>query len=196
MADRLGKGNGDGTVKETVERVEDDFDAFYAATYRRVVGHLCAMVANLGEAEDAVQEAYCRAWSRWSTLRHYGDPEAWVRTVAYRVAVSSWRKATNRLTAYRRHGVPDPVPGLGPELITLVAALRALTADQRRAVVLHHLVGLTVDDIATETGVAVGTVKSRLSRGRQALAAALAADRAGYESGPDMGKAVLDVDSG
>lgn len=154
-------------------KASDDFDAFYTGSYRRLVGQVYAMVGHLGEAEDAVQEAYCRAWQRWSSVREYTDPEAWVRTVAYRVAVSSWRKAVNRLTAHRRHGPPDPVPDIGPEQIAFVECLRALTPEQRRAVVLHHLVGLTVDDIAAETGVPVGTVKSRLARGRKAMAALL-----------------------
>jgi RNA polymerase sigma-70 factor (ECF subfamily) len=152
---------------------ETEFDDFYAGTYRRVVGQVYAMVGNFGDAEDAVQEAYSRAWTRWTKLREYLDPEVWVRTVAYRVAVSGWRKAANRLTAHRRHGVPDDVPGQGPEHVALVAALRTLTPEQRRVVVLHHLVGLPVDEIARETGAAVGTVKSRLARGRQALAAHL-----------------------
>lgn len=151
-----------------------DFDDFYAGTYRRLVGQVYAMVGNFGDAEDAVQEAYARAWPRWDRLRGYADPEAWVRTVAYRVAVSSWRKATNRLTAHLRHGVPTEVPGLGPDHVAVVQALHALSLDQRRVVVLHHVVGLSVEEIAHETGVAAGTVKSRLARGRQALAGQLA----------------------
>jgi RNA polymerase sigma-70 factor, ECF subfamily len=150
------------------------FDDFYAQTYQRLVGQIYAMVGDLGEAEDAVQEAYSRAWARWGKLREYADPEGWVRTVAYRVAVSGWRKARNRLIAHLRHGVPDRVPELGPQHVALVAALRTLNPHQRRVVVLHHLVGLPVDEIARETGVAVGTVKSRLARARQALAASLA----------------------
>ncbi|WP_426503366.1 SigE family RNA polymerase sigma factor [Dactylosporangium sp. McL0621] len=147
-----------------------EFDDFYAGSYRRIVGQLYAMTGDLGAAEDAVQDAYVRAWQRWTTLSGYLDPEAWVRTVAYRLAVSSWRRAVNRLTAHRRHGAPDDVAELTPDHVALVDALRRLPADQRRAVVLHHLVGLAIDDIARETGVAVGTVKSRLSRGRQGLA--------------------------
>jgi RNA polymerase sigma-70 factor (ECF subfamily) len=114
---------------------------------------------SLCEAEDAVQEAYTRAWQRWTSLRDYADAEAWVRTVAFRVAVSSWRKAVNRLAAHHRHGAPAEVPDLDPEHVTLVSALRKLPLDQRRALVLRHVVGLTVDDIAHETSVAAGTVK-------------------------------------
>ncbi len=159
-----------------------DFDDFYAGSYRRMVGYLYTVVGNLGEAEDAVQEAYCRAWRQWRRLETYADPEAWVRTVAYRVAVSSWRKATNRLRAHRRHGVTEDAPGLEPDHVALVAGLRKLTVEQRRVIVLHHLIGLPLEDIARETDVAVGTVKSRLARGRQALAAEFIDSTAGAGS--------------
>jgi len=43
----------------------DDFDMFYAATSRRLVRQIFAMTGDLSEAEDAVQEAYIRAWRRW-----------------------------------------------------------------------------------------------------------------------------------
>jgi RNA polymerase sigma-70 factor, ECF subfamily len=148
---------------------DGDFDVFYTTTSRRLVGQIFAMVGNLSEAEDAVQEAFCRAWPRWRSLRDYHDPEGWVRTVAYRIAVSSWRKAVNRMRAHRRTGSPQEIPGQEPERLMLMAALKRLPPDQRRVIVLHHLVGLSIDEIASEVGIAPGTVKSRLSRGRKAL---------------------------
>ena len=69
-----------------------------------------------------------------------------------------------------RSGRPADVPALSPDHVALVAALRTLPADQRRALVLHHLADLPVAQVAEETGVPVGTVKARLSRGRAALA--------------------------
>jgi RNA polymerase sigma-70 factor (ECF subfamily) len=80
---------------------ELDFDEFYTASFRRIVSQIYAMTGNLAEAEDSVQEAYARAWQRWDDVRKYGDPEAWIRTVAYRLSVSAWRKAVNRRTAHR-----------------------------------------------------------------------------------------------
>jgi RNA polymerase sigma-70 factor (ECF subfamily) len=151
-------------------RESGDFDAFYASTCRRVLGHLYTMTGTRADAEDAVQEAYARAWQRWSTVSGYGDPEGWVRTVAYRISVSSWRKARNRVAAHRRHGPPDDPPGLSADHLALASALRHIPAEQRRAVVLFHLVGRSLDEIAQETGVSVNTVKSRLGRGRRALA--------------------------
>ena len=64
----------------------------------------------------------------------------------------------------------DAQPGASPDRLALVAALREIPAEQRRAIVLHHLVGLTVEEISHETGTPTGTVKSRLARGRRALA--------------------------
>lgn len=150
----------------------DDFDDFYAATARRLVGQLFAMTGDLSEAEDAVQEAYIRAWQRWPRIRDYDNREAWVRTVAYRISVNAWSKARNRLTSHLRASrhVAAPPPEISPDLVTLVAALRQLPESQRRAIVLHHLAGLPVAEIASETGVPAGTVKARLARGRKALA--------------------------
>ena len=151
-------------------RSEADFEAFYNASSRRLLGHVYAMVGDLAEAEDALQEAYARAWQRWDRVAGYEDPEAWVRTVAYRIAVSSWRRTANRLRAHRRGAGPDETPGASPDRLALIAALRAIPAEQRRTIVLHHLVGLSVEEIAHETGTPAGTVKSRLARGRRALA--------------------------
>jgi RNA polymerase sigma-70 factor (ECF subfamily) len=149
---------------------EADFDQFYISTSRRLVGQLFAMTGSLHEAEDAVAEAYARAWQRWPAVSNYADPEAWVRTVAHRLTISSWRKAKNRISAHHRGRAAGDVPGLTPDRLALVLALRKISADQRRAIVLHYVAGLSVEEIAQETGVANGTVKARLSRGRRALA--------------------------
>jgi RNA polymerase sigma-70 factor (ECF subfamily) len=85
--------------------------------------------------------------------------------VAYRAAVSSWRKAVNRLRAHHRDVPPPDVDGLSPDHVALVHALRQIPVDQRRVIVLHHLVGLSVDEIAAEVDAPAGTVKARLARG-------------------------------
>ena len=75
------------------------------------------------------------------------------------------------------------MPEIGPDRVALIAALRRLPEAQRRAVVLHHLCDLSVEQVAEETGSPVGTVKARLSRGRTALAALLG-ETAGGDRGP------------
>jgi RNA polymerase sigma-70 factor (ECF subfamily) len=150
-----------------------EFDSFYAASSRRVLGQLYAMTGNRAEAEDAVAEAYLRAWDRWPTVRDCDSPDAWVRRVASRIAVSSWRKTVNRLRAHRRDAVDQEIDGLSPDHVALVHALRQIPPDQRRVIVLHHLVGLSVDEISREVGAPSGTIKARLARGRRAMAAHL-----------------------
>jgi RNA polymerase sigma-70 factor (ECF subfamily) len=150
-----------------------EFDAFYLGSSRRVLGQMYAMTGNRAEAEDAVAEAYLKAWDRWDTVRDCDSPEAWVRRVAARHAVSSWRKAVNRLKAHHREAIDQQLDGLSPDHVALVHALRQIPADQRRVIVLHHLVGLSVGEIAHEVGAPTGTVKARLARGRKAMAAHL-----------------------
>ena len=164
-------------------RDPEDFDAFYAGSVRRVISQLYAMTGNRAEAEDVVQEAYARAWQRWDKVSGYADPEGWVRTVAYRISVSSWRKTVSRGIAHRRHGESAPVPEISPDYVAIVAALRKISEGQRRVVVLHHLVGLSVTEIARETGATPGAVKTRLTRGRQALSEYLSEAAAGH--GPE-----------
>ena len=152
----------------------EEFDAFYTATAKRLVATVYAMTGDLGEAEDAVQEAYARAWQRWERLTRDGDPLPWVRTVASRLAISTWRRTRNRLRAHLRHGPAPDQPDLSPDRVVLVAALRRLSPEQRQAVVLHHLLDMPVVEVARETGVSSGAVRTRLSRARKLLGAQFA----------------------
>lgn len=158
---------------------EEEFDAFYAAAFPRLTGQLYAFTGDHGEAQDVVQEAFVRAWDRRREFLADGAPEAWVRTVAMRLAVSRWRRAKRWLELVRRTPPPEAAPGPDAEhthLIDLVAALRKLPEAQRMAVVLHHLCDLSIEQVASQTGAPLGTVKARLSRGRAALARELATD--------------------
>jgi RNA polymerase sigma-70 factor (ECF subfamily) len=152
------------------------FGEFYGATAPKVVAQVYAMIGNLPEAEDAVQEAYARAWSRWQRVGAYADPMGWVRTVAYRIAVSNWRRSRTRLMAHLRAQATQPTPALSADTVALVTALRQIAPSQRRAIVLHHLAGLSVREIAEETGSSQSAVKAQLSRGRQALAPLLSVE--------------------
>jgi RNA polymerase sigma-70 factor (ECF subfamily) len=156
---------------------DDGFAAFYAGSYRRLLGQLFAVTGDLAEAENVLQEAYARAFARWSRVGVYDLPEAWVRRVALNLAAMGERSLRRRARALLRLGPPPQVPALGPESVDLHAALRALPLGQRQVIVLHHLVGLPVEEVARELRLAQGTVKSRLARGRAAMAAVLQPER-------------------
>lgn len=160
---------------------EVGFDDFYVSTRDRLLRQLTAMTADVGLAEDALQEGYMKAWLRWGRVRTLDNPEAWVRTVAWHCAVSRHRRA--RVAARmlpmlgrdssHRTDFKDPDT---TEKVDIEAALRRVPAEQRRVIVLHDLCGFTVPAIAVEVGIPEGTVKSRLSRGRAAVAACLGTD--------------------
>lgn len=153
---------------------ELEFDAFYTASFSRVTAQLYAMIGDRDEAQECVQEAFVRAWAHRRRLDRAGHPEAWVRTTAYRLAVSRWRRTVpGRRPADRAVGTPLTAPPPGETHVAVVRALRELPEAQRRALVLHHIADLPVHEVARETGVPEGTVKARLSRGRAALAALL-----------------------
>ena len=161
---------------------ERDFSAFYDATWRRTVAVAYAMTGDLSTAEDLAQEAYSRAWPRWSTLRSYDDPGAWVRQVTSRLAVSRWRRTKTAMNFLARTRHPDVAAPPDETSVLLVEALRTLPEAQRRALVLHHLGELPVAEVARIEGCPEGTIKARLSRGRAALAELLV-DRTSYENG-------------
>jgi RNA polymerase sigma-70 factor, ECF subfamily len=160
---------GSGTIGDRMSTAEDEFTAFYDATWRRTLACAYAVTGDLGAAEEVAQEAYARAWPRWSKLVAYDDPGAWVRQVATRQAISRWRRSRTALRHLARSRPPEPAPPPDETSMALMSALRRLPPAQQRALVLHHLAGFSVADIAALERCPAGTVKARLSRGRAAL---------------------------
>ena len=148
----------------------EEFTDFYAASFQRLVGQLYAMTGDQSEAQDAVQEAFVRAWARHGKIDRNDAPEAWIRVTAWRIAVSRWRRARDGIRLGALTAPAESTAGPTPDRVVFIDALRKVPAEQRRALVLYHLCDLTVDQVAAETGVRAGTVKARLARGRAALA--------------------------
>jgi RNA polymerase sigma-70 factor, ECF subfamily len=136
-----------------------------------------AILGNEADARDAVQETFVNAWRSFSGLR---DPErfdAWLG----RILINQCRMALRHRgrvreipmpdspdTAYRRQATDSPASTSDFDV-----AFNRLSADQRSLLVLHHLHGYDVGEIAAWLGIPSGTVKWRLSRARRALAAEL-----------------------
>ncbi|GGM32304.1 RNA polymerase sigma24 factor [Micromonospora sonchi] len=153
-----------------------DFDKLYHTHFRSLTLQLAAYCGDLSQAQDLVQEAFCRAYARWSRLSRYDDPVGWVRRVAWNLAASRWRRVRTAQSWLRRQR-QEHVAGPEPDRVALTAALAQLPPTQRRAVVLHYLADLSVTQIAQQEEVPEGTVKSWLHRGRLALAAQLTSTR-------------------
>jgi len=163
---------------------EQEFDDFYSASFSRLTAQLYAMIGDRDEAQECVQEAFVRAWANRRKLDQAEHPEAWVRTTAYRLAVSRWRRTKlGRRPADRAVAPATSTPAVDESRVALVHALRQLPEHQRQALVLHHMCDLPVQAVAQEVGVPEGTVKARLSRGRAALAALLDPNAEGFPGG-------------
>ena len=123
-------------------------------------------------AADAVQEAFIEADRRWRTVSAYEDPAGWVRRVAVNRLVNG-RRNHRRRSEILATVVPVAPDDLTEELLDLRRAVDGLPERMRLAVCLHHLAGLTVDEVAALLEVAPGTVKSNLHDARQKLRAQL-----------------------
>ena len=159
-------------------RADGDFHDFYAANYGRTVALVTSLLGDKSEAEDVAQEAFARALLRWSRLRTYDLPEAWIRRVALRLATDSRRRA-GRMSRLARLTAARP-PSSQPDLAVgseLSEAIMALPFSQRQVVVLHYLVDLPVAQIASDLRLPLSTVKTRLASGRRRLERDLSGQR-------------------
>ena len=154
---------------------DEQVSELYAASYRRLVAVVGAVHRDRHEAEEAVQDAFARLLGQWQRVSRYDNPEAWVLKVALGFASNRRRKTANGFRAASRHGPQLDAPPPTGDAVDLRRALATLPRTQREALLLQHL-GLGVPEIARHLGVADGTVKSRLSRARAALAPLLRED--------------------
>jgi RNA polymerase sigma-70 factor (ECF subfamily) len=154
---------------------DEYFDEVFVRHYGRLVRSVTVVTGDQARAEDAVQEAFQRAFARWRRIGRYDKPEAWIRRVALNRARDLARSERRRKRREERAAGPDAVtdPEPHPEI---VPALAQLPDRQRTAIVLHYLEGLSVSDTADAMGITDGAVKFHLNRGRQALAPLLGED--------------------
>ncbi|GAA1734987.1 RNA polymerase sigma factor [Luedemannella helvata] len=164
----------------------DALTDLYRGSYRRLVLQLFAFTTDLTEAQDVVQEAFARALARPKGLDDVENPEAWLRTVAINVVRRRYRRRRLLDTILLRD---RPVQAMvaeapQPDRADLRAALAQLPRPYREVVVLHYLADLPVESVAQLLDIPVGTVKSRLSRARGALATQLDGYRAETADAP------------
>jgi RNA polymerase sigma-70 factor, ECF subfamily len=149
-------------------KVDPGFRELYEREFATVFRTTLLVCGDRQVAEDATQEAFSRALARWRRLRHHPSPGGWVTTTALNAARRSLRR-TPKLRA--DEGAASE--GDTADRVALVSAIRDLPARQQEAVALHYLLDLPVAETATAMGVDAGTVKTHLSRAREALNRAL-----------------------
>jgi RNA polymerase sigma-70 factor (sigma-E family) len=151
-----------------------EFDEWVAARGPGLLRLAYVLTGNRADAEDAVQDALARALPRWERIRSVGDPDAYVRRMVVNAHTSWWRKFRKHETPVAEAFVPEAERGTtGEDQDRLWRACLRLPEAQRVAVVLRYYEQLEYAEIAALTGVAEGSVRSRVSRGLAALREAL-----------------------
>lgn len=144
-------------------KIDPRFEELYRSEYPAVFRAAFVLCRDRGAAEDAAQEAFARALARWRRLRDEPWAAAWVTTTAMNAARRSMRRRGDI-------GLSGSVRGVDHEdEMDLWQSIRALSARQQEAVVLHYVTDLRVADVARAMGCAEGTVKAHLSKARMAL---------------------------
>ena len=145
------------------------------------VGSLCRRLSR--EPSDDYQAISERVFKALPDVDHGRPLGPWIGTIARRHLIDRHRRHTARgeVLELADHATSDPVAPAAMDRKTrhahLERALKRLPDAQRRVVVLHHIQGVDLETLARDEGVAVGTIKSRLHRGRARLAQLLARHR-------------------
>lgn len=165
------------------------FEDLVAARSGEIYGLLFRLTENCEEARDLTQETFLRAFQNIGRFRGEADLRTWIYRIAINQARNRWRwwrrrsrDATVSLDAPQGSSDQPLIATLAessanPEQKTLAherelalrAALRKLGHAYRETVILRDIEGFTYEEIATTLGINIGTVKSRLARGRQEL---------------------------
>ena len=185
----------DGFVETTVPPIQSQQKTMPRRSFEEVVlPHLDAafnyarwLTRSEADAEDVVQDAYVRAFKFFTSFRGE-DARSWLLTIVR----NTWygrcprRAAAVSIVTADEDGDDRPDESLNPEALVIQQetvervrrALEELPADFREVLVLRELEGLSYKEIAAVVTVPVGTVMSRLARGRERLSAVLAAGEA------------------
>ena len=158
----------------------DAFARLAAAAITRLDAVARMITRDPERAKDAVQEALARAWRDLPALRDPDRFEAWLRRLVVRACVDELRRARSRhveveLTDLHHPRVTDSSMALA-DRDALEHAFRRLDPVQRSLIVMYYYLDLPLAEVAEALSLPVGTAKSRLSRARDTLRAALEAD--------------------
>jgi len=174
--------------RELVERAQagdhDAFSVLVRGSFGRVHGVARLVLRDPDRAQDAVQEALVLAWKHVRALRDADAWDAWLYRLTVRACYRSARQVRRR-DHVELHVTPDVEAASSFDLSMSVAErdrlareLGRLPIDQRAVMVLHFYADLPLTEVAGILDIPVGTTKSRLHRGLEALRVALGAESA------------------
>jgi RNA polymerase sigma-70 factor (ECF subfamily) len=158
--------------------LEERFESEAMPHMRQLYGTAYRLTRNAADAEDLVQETFLRAYRAFASYTPGTNARAWLYTILYRVRADHYRRVSRSPRTVEMIGegpaVAAPQEALAGGQEEIARALAGLPEAFRATVVLRDIQDFTYDEIAGILGVPIGTVMSRLHRGRALLRAALA----------------------
>ena len=156
----------------------DAFSRLVEDRLERLFRTATAILGNEADARDAVQDAFVSAWQHLPKLRDSARFDAWLNQVVRNQCRDLLRRQRRSREIQMTEFDPVTPDSTAPiaDMAALNAAFGRLNVDQRLILVLHHLHGIRVEDLASQLDVPVGTAKWRLHAARQALERALEAE--------------------
>jgi len=151
-------------------RPDLDFERWYRQEHHRVLTALAVAGGDVEIAREATDEAFVRAYERWSRVRAMDSPGGWL----YRVALNELRRRARRqklerelLRRNHRQGLETAQPPIADP--NLWEAVRGLPRRQRSAVALRYVLDLTERDVAATMGISRGAASATLTAARKRL---------------------------
>lgn len=157
----------------------EGFEGFFQRHHDGVVRALTLVFADRAAAEDAAQVGFERAFARWARVGTYERPATWVYVVAVRHGRRQLRPrevpgGSDGAGEHDRDAAADDHAQASVDRVAVAEQVAQLPPQQRAVVVLRHLVGLPLAEIAEALGLRVGTVKSTLHAAHRRLRVAVA----------------------
>ena len=153
-------------------------EALYRAEARHLLGMLWMQVGDRAAAEDLVQEAFVRVHRSWRRIDDPVKAPAYLRSVAFNLARSRWRRlatAARPVRVMRMVDAPSAESAAvdSDDRAAVVEALATLSARQRECIVLRFYAGSSDSETAATLGISINSVKTHIRRGLLALGPAL-----------------------
>lgn len=162
---------------------QEEFDEIFLRHRAQIFRFLLSLLRDRDAAETLTQECFLRAFRSWPSFRQEANPLTWLMRIAVNLTRDHWRNRKlqfwKRATAVDVSEVSDWLPGQGsnPEQRASVRqqieavwkVVEELSPRQRTVFLLRFVEEMELNEIAEATGLNLGTVKSHLSRGLEAI---------------------------
>ena len=188
-------------IQRAAEGDQAAWDTIVQTYWRKVFNVAYRFVGTYDEAEDLTQEIFLKVFRSLSTFDRRANFQTWLISVSRNLCIDRYRSGRRDREVFAREvdaaTVQAESPGPSPQarvetqdrIALLREALKGLSPALRTAVLLRDIHELSYQEIADRLGIAEGTVKSRINRGRAELARRIEAIRAKAESGREAARA-------